>query len=171
MCLSTVNSKGITLTVFRMNECSHKESCLTKKTGHIVLRPISRRAFHNTSLHWKLLHLRALSPPSPSEGHLFKVIENNHNTDFHLWAVTRISKVCRAIYSKWQQSINHPRAAPSVRQLQALQFLCHPVYAYQQYVRRNSFSLCCTSDRIPFNTHYASTTVYYARQGQRKEGE
>lgn len=90
----------------------------------------------------------------------FDVIQNNYRTDCHLqcWAVTWISKICRAIYTNKQQFINYPSTAPSVRRLQALQFLCHPVYARLQYARRNSFSFSAAQQTECHLIHYASIT-------------
>lgn len=122
-----------------------------------------------------LIHLVQKHFPSPHAPlkPFIEVIHNNHRTDnrWQSWAVTWISEVCRAIATNWQHFINYPSTAPSVRHLQALQFLCHPVYAHLQYALQNSFSLSCTTDRILFNTHQGSIAVYYTRQGQSKEGE
>lgn len=97
------------------------------------------------------------------------ITHRNHRTNspmpFFLMLSHGFLKTCRALCTNWHHFINYPSTAPSVRHLQPLHFICHPVYAYPQYAKY------CISDRTLFNTDWASITVYYTRQGQSKEAQ
>lgn len=124
------------------------------RTGPVLFCPFSQIRYTNEHLLIHIVQKHLQCPYAPPKPFIWSY-PNNHRTDYQLqfWAITWISKIWRASYTKRQHFIHFPITAPSVRNLQALQFLCHPVCAHLQYARRNSFSLCRTIDGIPFKTY------------------